>query len=308
MAPKMDRLPPLKEVETMDHCQANLLIEVEESLGIVNPVETCGSGCICDNEESLEDISPGDNPGVVNKVTQEEKELKKFYEIETSGLEVAYRCPNCRGCVNCKKGDIFENISLKDEQEQHEIRNSVTLDQENETIWAALPFRTDPDEVLNNNRGIASGYLNKLCHKYDDQVKETITKAIDKLHSRGHILFENEYPQEIKDELQKKVGHYMYYNIAFSDSVSTPVRPVFNASKKTPGGTNLNNCLYRGTPYLTNMLEVTLDWYLDLEAMLGDITQFYNSFKLQLSHLMYQRILYRKDLNPSKTSSKSCKL
>ena len=47
------------------------------------------------------------------------------------------------------------------------------------------------------------------------------------------------------------------------------------------------------------MIGVLLDWSLDLHALVGDISQFYNCFKLQLSHIAYQKILYRENLEPS---------
>ena len=216
-----------------------------------------------------------------------------------NGLEIAYRCPKCRGCIECKKGDIFEDISLKEEQEQHEIFKSITLDKENKTIWAALPLRIDPDEVLKENKNLAVAFLNRLCTKYSGVVKQSIVAALTKLNKRGHLIFEDEYPEELKELLKKKSGHFIVYDVAFSESVSTPARPVFNASKNTPGGTNLNDCLYRGTPTLTNMIGVLLDWNIDLFSMLADISQFYNCFKLQVSHLVYQKIMYRENLDPS---------
>ena len=116
---------------------------------------------------------------VVNKVSQVQKELKQFNDTEASGLEIAYRCPKCRGCIECKKGDIFEDISLKEEQKQHEI---FTLDKENKTIWAALPLRIDPDEVLKENKNLAVVFLNKLCTKYSGEIKQSIVAALMKLN------------------------------------------------------------------------------------------------------------------------------
>ena len=176
------------------------------------------------------------------KLSKAEKDIKQFYETEASGLEISYRCPKCRGCIECKKGDVFENISLKEEQEQHEIRKSITLDKDKKIIHAAHPFRTDQEKNLTDNRHIALGFLNRLCSKYTGDVKQSIVAAIEKLHKRGHILFETEFTEELRKQLEGKTGHYICYDVAFSDSVSTPARPVFNASKNTPGGTNLNDC------------------------------------------------------------------
>ena len=55
-------------------------------------------------------------------ICNEEKDLRTFYEHEALGLNVMYRCPKCR---NCNPGDIFEQISIKEEAEQLEILDSL---------------------------------------------------------------------------------------------------------------------------------------------------------------------------------------
>ena len=47
-----------------------------------------------------------------------------------------------------------------------------------------------------------------------------------KLNKRVHLIFEDEYPEELKELLKKKSGHFIVYDVAFSESVSTPAKPL----------------------------------------------------------------------------------
>ena len=66
-------------------------------------------------------VECGDNysapqmPHTAMRVSVEENPLKNFYETESLGLEVSYRCPKFHSCGECKRGDIFEEISVKEE-------------------------------------------------------------------------------------------------------------------------------------------------------------------------------------------------
>ena len=54
--------------------------------------------------------------------------LKRILGSQEVGLEIEYRCVRCRECSQCKNADKSEKISLREEAEMVEIRNSVKLD------------------------------------------------------------------------------------------------------------------------------------------------------------------------------------
>ena len=58
------------------------------------------------------------------------RDFKRFQEIHESGLEVEYRCPRCRECLDCKNADRTEKISIREECEMFAIKQSVHLDYE----------------------------------------------------------------------------------------------------------------------------------------------------------------------------------
>ena len=123
-------------------------------------------------------------------ICNEDKDLCTFYEHKALGLNLKYQCPKCK---DCKKGDIFEEISINEEAEQLEIYDSLEINEDINRITARLPFRIDPEEALTDNRHIAENALERLCPKYDDKAKAVVLKAIEKLHKNGHLLFEDEF-------------------------------------------------------------------------------------------------------------------
>lgn len=230
-------------------------------------------------------------------------DVKRMLDIQDLGLKLEYRCPTCRSCDNCKKGETYERVTLKQEEEQCLVRDSVWLDPETGKPKAKLPFRVDPLQHLNNNRGLALKMLDRVCQKYvkDPEVVEMIEKAFKKLHDKGFVKFINELSQEEREILQKStIAHYIPWDVAFSGSISTPARPTFNASKNTPHGTNLNDVLAKGVPNLVNLLHIVLRWVAGPVALAGDISQFYNCVELHPDHLPFQRFVFKEGMDPKK--------
>ena len=231
-----------------------------------------------------------------------QSELKKYLDMHDTGLSMEYRCPSCRNCLDCKRGEHYERVSIQQEAEQCMVRDSIWIDPEKKRAVARLPFRVDPQVHLTNNRGLAIKMLDKVCEKYckDEEVVELIEKAFDKLHTNGHIKFWDEISDVEKQILKTApISYYIPWDVAFSGSISTPARPTFNASKNTPKGTNLNDVIVKGIPNLISLLQMVLGWVAGPEAMTGDISQFYNAVLLALEHLPYQRFVYKKKMDSS---------
>ena len=87
--------------------------------------------------------------------------------------------------------------------------------------------------------------------------------------------------------------------MAFKDSISTPVRTIFDASASTSSGFSLNDCLAQGSPNLVKLLSMLLEWQMGRNALVGDISQFYPTVLLVPKHWRYQRILLRENLDPN---------
>ena len=246
--------------------------------------------------------------GIVAEVAGDERvrEFKKHQQIHESGLEVLYRCPRCRDCIDCKSADKTERISLREESEMHEIKKSVHLDFKNGRIQCSLPTRGTERDYLASNRDRAVKVLQQQIKKYssDVETKQTILEAFDKLFSNGHARLLSELSEEETQFLQKEVQHHLIWRVVFSGSVTTPTRPVMDASARTPfrkdgsGGKSLNDLVCKGKIETLNMVKVLLRFVVGQAGVTGDLKQFYNSCKLMREQWNLQRFLWVNNLEP----------
>ena len=133
-----------------------------------------------------------------------------------------------------------------------------------------------------------------------------ILKAFKKLFDNGHAIFLKDLPKEsIEAIMSKTVQYFIPWRLVFKDSVSTPARPVLDASSNTPlredgtGGRSLNDACMKGRVADMNLLRMILRFVIGLFAFVGDLTQFYNSFKLIEKQWNLQLFLYKKNLDPN---------
>ena len=106
---------------------------------------------------------------------------------------------------------------------------------------------------------MAKKRLDAICCRYknDAESRSGILKAWENIRTNGHLIFLDELNVEDRKELeQPMVSYWIPWNMAFKDSISTPVRTVFDASAATPSGLSLNGCLAIGTPNLVKLLSM----------------------------------------------------
>ena len=91
------------------------------------------------------------------------------------------------------------------------------------------------------------------------------------------------------------------------NSVSTPVRIVFDASSATASGFSINDILAKGINSLNSMLEIWIRFRLVVVAVHTDIKMMYNVVKLSPAHWTYQRYFWDNELNPDHKPQESHK-
>lgn len=235
------------------------------------------------------------------------KYLKQLLLSQDFGLSVEYRCVRCRECWACKNADETEKISLREEQENQLIRESVKLNFENKSIDCTLPVRGDEADFLSTNKDLALKVLKSVCNRYhkDATVKPVILAAFQKLFDKGFAKFMHQLTDEEQQKFANKDPQYFIpWRVVFADSVTTPCRPVMDASSRTrkradgSGGRCLNDLVVKGVVNSLDLLRLVLRWQVGHFAMSGDLAQFYNSFKLGSKQWNLQRFLWQDDLNP----------
>ena len=217
--------------------------------------------------------------------------LKKFEEIEKAGTVISYRCCECRKCKECLRSSRIEEISILEEAEQDLIDRSVTVDIENKCSTATLPFTADPDARLVTNRQASLKIYHsqvRRLNKSDKDLKDALL-AEKKLHDLGYVDWLHNLSQEDQDAILKSpVMYFIAWLIVRSASVTTPVRPVFNASLKTSSGYSLNDILPKGTNNMNNLVEIFIRWSIKAFGYHTDVRKMYNSVVLNKKFWRFQ--------------------
>ena len=183
---------------------------------------------------------------------------------------------------------------MKEEFQQQVIQDSVTIDDELSQAIAYLAFIANPDETLGDNEHIAIRRLKNVCQKYANQpdVKSMILKGFRKLVDRGHIVILDDLPEADRELITSGISYTIPWDVSFKvESLTTPARPVFDASSKTQDGWSLNDTLAKGKADLVSMVSMVLNWLIGPVAITGDISQFYNMVLLRKEHWKYQRVV-----------------
>ena len=228
--------------------------------------------------------------------------VELFEKVENVGTEASYRCVRCRGCPNCKKSARVDCISIKEEVEQELIDNSVNVKVDDGYTEAKLPFICDPNTHLRPNRHLAEKIYSLQVKKLnkDPKNREDVIRAFDKLCTLGYISKLNDLSDNEQEIIQSSpVLHYIPWRVVWNtNSLSTPVRPVFDASHATDTGYSLNDTLAKGRNNMNFLLQIFIRWLVRSCGFHTDVQKMYNSVRLAKEHWCYQLCLYHPDLTP----------
>ena len=238
-----------------------------------------------------------------NTVYSVKDEERRFQDIEALGSENEYRCVSCRNCTKCKNGDMLEKVSLREELEQAMIENSVELIVEQKRLEAKLPFIDDPVVKLKPNRYLAEKVLQSQLRNIEKnpEILEDVLKSHRKLEEKGHVSPVSSLSSEEKRRMDSTPGegYFIPWRNVFKDgSLSTPCRMVFDASSRTPGGESLNCILAKGQNKLAKIVHLLIQFITQEFAVTADVSMAYNGIKLAAEHYIYQKYLWKEDLNP----------
>ena len=183
----------------------------------------------------------------------------------------------------------FEDHSIKQKMEEEAMMNEgITFDHKLQ-CWNVRYF-----------------YNDKLCKLHDNyqHVLQRMKKLDQKLKMKPELC------QQVNAEIQKNIQngfwkkcsdlnfpagcqkHYLPFNYTHNpSSTSTPCRIVCDSSAKDSSGLSLNQCQKSGRSYIGNLRGCLLKARTAQQLAIGDLSKFYNSFKLGHNDASLRRIL-----------------
>ena len=230
-------------------------------------------------------------------------QMKKFHEIEGAGSDIQYRCINCRNCKDCKNHDSDQATSIKEDVEDQLIKNSITVDVDHQVVTAKLPLLADPAVRLAPNADIAMKVYKSMVKRLNRNPADvaSVIKAEHKLQSNGFVDYVSNLPEWYQESLRNsEVQNFLPWGIAYKpSSLTTPVRPVFNASMITSSGYALNDILAKGKNNMNKLSEIFIRFRTHQVAFHNDINTMYNQIKLEHSYWGMQRYWWHESLDPN---------
>ena len=76
--------------------------------------------------------------------TRLKKIIRDYEDANEAGTSIDYRCPVCQHCPRCKESGKIRTRSIREEDEQFVIDNSIFIDYVEQKVTVKLPFLTDP--------------------------------------------------------------------------------------------------------------------------------------------------------------------
>ena len=232
------------------------------------------------------------------------REVKKIEEVENAGTDISFRCVKCRMCKDCTDCKQTEAKSIREEVEEDIIRNSVFVDVKNQKCVAKMPVIENPVQALAPNKHKALKVNKQQVTKTNKSAadKESVLKAERKLQDLGFVEWVTNLPEDIQEQLRNNpIQNFLAWRIVWkSSSVSSPARPVFDASMPTDTGKSLNDILVKGRNNMNKLQEVFLRWLTHKVAYHCDLQTWYNSLDLRKEDWCFQRYLWQDTLDPDK--------
>ena len=228
--------------------------------------------------------------------------MAKFEELENLGAASDFRCVACRNCADCRRGEFLDKVSLHEELEQSLIEKSVSFNKDLGIVECKLPFIKDPTIFLQPNQHCAEAVLRSQMRQITNspETKADILKAHAKLLDKGHVQSVSTLSESEKTRMNVTPGCgfvILWRTVHKQSSLSTPVRVVYDASAKTPGGESLNSILAKGQNVLLQILHVLIRFTSKPYAVACDIAMAYNGVKLLPEYYKYQQYLWYPDLD-----------
>ena len=156
----------------------------------------------------------------------------------------------------------------------------------------SLPWKPNYKAKLLSNEGCARKRLQSLSKRLsrDKSLEEGYNRYLLELESQGMI---EEVPS---DQIDRTPVFYLPHRpVVKPDSVTTKIRPVFDASAASSDSISLNDCLYVGPNLLTDLVSILIRFRRWPVAVSGDIKKAFLQIEVREEDRDVHRFLWSKD-------------
>ena len=170
---------------------------------------------------------------------------------------------------------------------------------------ASLLFTHSPEKRLAPDRHKAEKVykqqLIKLVNKPEED-KEEVLKSEEKLQQLGYFDYVSNLPDEIQAFLKEsRIQNHIPWRVVWKEnSLTTPCRLVFDASRPTASSFSLIDILAKGRNSMNKLQEVFIGWATYRSASHTDIIKMYSTIHIRREHWVFQQYLWENSLDPAK--------
>ncbi|CAG4928687.1 unnamed protein product [Colias eurytheme] len=190
--------------------------------------------------------------------------------------------------------DISEKSDLSLEDNKCiEFYKATTKRREDGRYEVRLPLLPDYKEKLGNSKSKAIAQFYNLERKLECNkiIKNDYVQFIDEYLSLGHMT-------PATDDRSTYLRCYLpHHCVTRSDSTTTKLRVVFNASSKTLSGSSLNDVMYRGPNLQQDLFSLVIKWRQFKYAFTADIEKMFRQIWINPEDQNLQMILWRDSPN-----------
>lgn len=149
----------------------------------------------------------------------------------------------------------------------------------------ALPF-VEGCPSLKTNRSIAEQRLLSLTKKLTPEFKKIYQQIFDDWETDGII-------EQVQEDELSNFGHYLPHKaILKPTSLTTPVRPVFDASAKEKNSVSLNDCLEKGPNLLEVISSVVIRFRMRKVGIIADVKKAFLQISIRSEDRDFLRFLW----------------
>ena len=181
-----------------------------------------------------------------------------------------------------------EAPNIEDQMTQEYYNN--TVEYKDDQYWVRLPWKLNAPSLPTN-------YINakgQLMHMWSNLRKNKT--MLQQYHNIIKAQEESKFIEKVEEPVNHNIGHYLPHHAVKKDSVTTPIRVVFNCSSRaSKGGNSLNDCLYTGPNLTENLIDVLVKFRINPYTLVADISKAFLRIGLKDEDRDFTKFLWPRD-------------